>query len=343
MASLEMNDLKKIGLGLTGFGVFFTFLGVIFVFGKGLIAMGNILFLAGVTLTIGIHPAIQFFTTGQNFKISFGLGFFLYVVFGWPIFGLLLESCGFLVLFSGFCPTLAVFLQRIPLLGWLFQQPYIRLKMVVKVYGQIKAANPQRVLLCFLEKGIEFEVIHVDLDQLEQKKPEHLLRQPFGQVPAIEDGDLKLFESRAIVRYYATKYADQGTDLLGKTLEKRAIVDQWVEVENNYLYAVALPLVINVVFKPKFGEPCDVTLIEELKVKFEKVLDVYENRLATNRYLAGDEFTLADLTHMPGMRYIMNETTLGDGLVTSRENVNRWWNEISARPAWKKLMDLAAY
>jgi len=51
--------------------------------------------------------------------------------------------------------------------------------MVVKVYGQIKAANPQRVLLCFLEKDIEFEVIHVDLDKLEQKKPQHLLRQVY--------------------------------------------------------------------------------------------------------------------------------------------------------------------
>ncbi|WZZ24050.1 hypothetical protein YC2023_007451 [Brassica napus] len=50
----------EIGLGLTGFGVFFTFLGVI--------AMGNILFLASVTLTIGIQPAIQFFTKRLNFK-----------------------------------------------------------------------------------------------------------------------------------------------------------------------------------------------------------------------------------------------------------------------------------
>ncbi|KAL1211473.1 Glutathione S-transferase F11 [Cardamine amara subsp. amara] len=214
--------------------------------------------------------------------------------------------------------------------------------MVVKVYGQIKAANPQRVLLCFLEKDIEFEVIHVDLDKHEQKKPEHLLRQPFGKVPAIEDGDLKLFESRAIARYYAAKYADQGTDLLGKTLEKRAIVDQWMEVETNYFYVVVLPLVMNIVFKPKFGEPCDVALVEELKVELENILDVYENRLATNRYLAGDEFTLADLTHMPAIRYMMNETTLS-GMITSRENVNRWWNEISARPAWKKLMELAAY
>ncbi|KAJ0237188.1 Glutathione S-transferase F11 [Hirschfeldia incana] len=210
--------------------------------------------------------------------------------------------------------------------------------MVVKLFGQIKAGYPQRVLLCFLEKGIEFEVIHVDLNKFEQKKPEYLLRQPFGQVPAIEDGDLKLFESRAIARYYATKYADQGTDLLGKTLEQRAIVEQWMEVEANYFNVVVLPLVINIVFTPNY----DAALVEELKVKFEKILDVYENQLATNRYLAGPEFTLADLTHMPGMRYIMNEAGLGS-MVTSRENVNRWWNEISARPAWKKLMEMAAY
>ncbi|ESQ50683.1 hypothetical protein EUTSA_v10022520mg [Eutrema salsugineum] len=54
------------------------------------------------------------------------------------------------------------------------------------------------------------------------------------------------------------------------------------------------------------------------------------------------EFTLADLTHMPGMRYIMNEAGLS-GMITSRENVNRWWDEMTARPARKKLMEMAAY
>ncbi|VVA96298.1 unnamed protein product [Arabis nemorensis] len=214
--------------------------------------------------------------------------------------------------------------------------------MVVKVYGYVQASCPQRVLLCFLEKEIDFQFIHVDLDTLEHKKQEHLLRQPFGQVPAIEDGDLKLYESRAIVRYYATKYADQGTDLLGKTLEQRAIVDQWMETEVNYFNAVGQPIVINLVVNPRLGVPCDFALVEELKVKMEKIFDVYEKRLATNRYLAGDEFTLADLTHMPGLRYTMNETG-SSSMVTSRPNLNRWWNEISARPSWKKLMEMAAY
>ncbi|XP_074269849.1 vesicle transport protein GOT1-like [Silene latifolia] len=127
MSSFEMNDLKKIGLGLTGFGIFFTFLGVMLFFDKGLLAMGNILFLFGLALTIGPKPTLQFFMKPQNYKgtISFGVGFF-FVIIGWPIIGMLLESYGFVVLFSGFWPTLAVFLQRIPLLGWVLQHPFFR-------------------------------------------------------------------------------------------------------------------------------------------------------------------------------------------------------------------------
>ncbi|WZY79887.1 hypothetical protein YC2023_026271 [Brassica napus] len=113
--------------GLTAFGVFFSFLGVVFVFDKGLLAMGNILFISGVSLTIGLKSTMQFFTKRQNYKgtISFGAGFF-FVVIGWPILGMMLETYGFFVLFSGFWPTLAVFAQKIPVLGWIIQQPYIR-------------------------------------------------------------------------------------------------------------------------------------------------------------------------------------------------------------------------
>ncbi|EEF40583.1 Vesicle transport protein GOT1B, putative [Ricinus communis] len=100
MMSFEMNDRKKIGLGLTGFGIFFSFLGIIFFFDKGLLAMGNILFVSGLSLTIGMKSTMQFFMKRQNFKgtISFGAGFF-FIVIGWPIIGMILEAYGFIVLF----------------------------------------------------------------------------------------------------------------------------------------------------------------------------------------------------------------------------------------------------
>ncbi|CAN1253341.1 Vesicle transport protein GOT1 [Linum perenne] len=117
----------EIGMGLTGFGIFFTFLGIVFFFDKGLLAMGNILFISGVSLTIGPKSTMQFFMKRQNFKgtISFGAGFF-FVVIGWPIIGMILETYGFIMLFSGFWPTLSVFIQRIPVLGWIFQLPAVR-------------------------------------------------------------------------------------------------------------------------------------------------------------------------------------------------------------------------
>ncbi|KAL7116276.1 hypothetical protein ACP275_04G232700 [Erythranthe tilingii] len=127
MVSFEMNERKKIGLGLTGFGVCISLLGIIMLFDKGLIAIGNILFVSGVTVTIGLKSTVQFFMKRSNFKgtVSFGIGFF-FVIIGWPIIGMIVETYGFVVLFSGFWPTLAVFLQKVPVIGWLFQQPFIR-------------------------------------------------------------------------------------------------------------------------------------------------------------------------------------------------------------------------
>ncbi|MBD4021341.1 glutathione S-transferase, partial [Xanthomonas citri pv. citri] len=70
--------------------------------------------------------------------------------------------------------------------------------MAIKLYGSNVSTATQRVRACLAEKGLEYEFVTVDMANKEHKKPEFLSRSPFGQVPAFEDGDLKLFESRAI-------------------------------------------------------------------------------------------------------------------------------------------------
>lgn len=118
-------------------------------------------------------------------------------------------------------------------------------------------------------------------------------------------------ESRAIIRYIAAKYVNEGPNLVGKSLEERGVVDQWLEVEANNLNPLILQVVLQLVILPRMGigeEKIDSTLVQDCVQKLEKAFDVYEQRLSKHHYLAGDSFTLADLsTHLPGIRYILGE------------------------------------
>ncbi|XP_050256845.1 vesicle transport protein GOT1 isoform X3 [Quercus robur] len=82
----ELTEQKKIGLGLIGFGIVFTFLGVVLFFDRGLLALSNIFCLTGVALLLGWRSTWNLFTNRANYKGSaaFLLGlFFLFV--RWPI------------------------------------------------------------------------------------------------------------------------------------------------------------------------------------------------------------------------------------------------------------------
>ncbi|KAL9319622.1 hypothetical protein ACSQ67_011461 [Phaseolus vulgaris] len=213
--------------------------------------------------------------------------------------------------------------------------------MVVKVFGPTYGC-PKRVVVCLIEKEIEFETVDVDLFKGEHKEPEFLKLQPFGSVPVIQDGDYTLYESRAIIRYFAEKYKEQGTELLGKTIEEKGLVEQWLEVEAHNFHPPLYDLVMNVLFAPLKGAPSDQKVIEESDKKLEKVLDVYEERLSNSKYLAGDFFSLADLSHLPFGHYLVNQTGRGN-LVRERKHVNAWWDDISNRPSWKKVLQLYKY
>ena len=122
-----ISDYQKIGIGLTGFGMAFLFLGVVMFFDKGLLAMGNILFLAGLAFVIGVERTFRFFFQRHKLRASgcFFVGILL-VLIGWPIIGICVEFYGFFVLFSGFFPVVINFVRRIPVVGNILNLPGIR-------------------------------------------------------------------------------------------------------------------------------------------------------------------------------------------------------------------------
>ncbi|CAA2999593.1 glutathione S-transferase F9-like [Olea europaea subsp. europaea] len=86
----------------------------------------------------------------------------------------------------------------------------------------------------------------------------------------------------------------------------------------------------------KLGITADQKLIQESEEKLHKVLDIYEERLSKSKYLAGDFFSLADLSHLPFLQYLMD--SLGkEHMIRDRKHLSAWWDDISNRPPWKKM------
>jgi len=123
---MQITDIQKIGVGLAGFGVAFLFLGILLLFDKGLLAIGNILFLSGLACVIGLERTFGFFFQWHKAKGSTAFfGGILVVLFGFPLVGMLVELYGFVLLFSGFFPVAVNFLRRVPVIGTLLNLPGI--------------------------------------------------------------------------------------------------------------------------------------------------------------------------------------------------------------------------
>ncbi|KAL9435713.1 hypothetical protein AB3S75_021892 [Citrus x aurantiifolia] len=207
----------------------------------------------------------------------------------------------------------------------------------IKVHGSVFSTATQRVLASLYEKELEYELVPVDMKAGEHKKEAFLSLNPFGQVPVLEHGDQKLFESRAITQYIAQEFPDKGTELAcpGKPIAPLLV---WKEVEALQFDPPSSKLNWELVYKSMFGMTTDPAAVEENEAKLAKVLDVYEARLSQSKYLACDCFSLVDLHHLPNINLLLG--TPVKKLFDARPHVSAWAADITSRPAWAKVLAL---
>jgi glutathione S-transferase len=147
-------------------------------------------------------------------------------------------------------------------------------------------------------------------------------------------------DPRAICRYLCTQFPNQGNkSLYGTGSLERASIEQWLQAEAQNFNPPSSALVFHLAFAPFLNIPQDHAAIAENERKLQQVLNVYNEILSKNEYLAGDEFTLADLSHLPDSQYIVNSER-GRKLFTSRKNVARWFDTISRRKAWEQVVKM---
>ncbi|KAG6834048.1 hypothetical protein H0H93_012322 [Arthromyces matolae] len=209
--------------------------------------------------------------------------------------------------------------------------------MVLKLYGTGGPLSTctKRVAIVLLEKEVPFEFIAVDLSKGEHKSPAFLENQPFGQVPYIDDEGFILYESRAISRYIAAKYADQGTKLIPTDPKAHALFEQAASIEQNNFDPFVYGAVVENVYKKTFlGKEPDPAVFEDFIKKLDAKLEGYEKILSKQKYLAGDELTLADLFHLP---YGVLLVVAGSNIMETKPNVARWWKDLISRPSWVSI------
>ena len=188
--------------------------------------------------------------------------------------------------------------------------------------------NGKKISIMLEETNLEYKVTKVNINKDEQFKPDFIKLSPFSKIPVIIDHDnnQSLFESGAILIYLGEK--------TGKFYDKdqRTIINQWLMGQMAY---VGPMLGQHHQFhhynpgKSEFGES------RYFKIS-ERIYRELDERLADSKYLAGKNYTIADIATFPWIaRHEWHDIGLKKFL-----NLTRWYEEISKRDAVKKGYDL---
>ena len=179
------------------------------------------------------------------------------------------------------------------------------------------------------ETNTPFELVLVDFAKGEHKQPAHLARQPFGQVPTLDDDGFKMYESRAMARYIDAK---GGGVLTPKSLQSRALMEQWMSVETSNFTPHAMKFIFHSVFKREQSS-------EVLKAAgdgLDTAYGVLERALAEQSFLVGGAFSLAEIGFMPYLEYLTHSQAASK--LAEHPRVAAWWSVIRQRPAWQKVI-----
>ncbi|RDW68209.1 glutathione transferase [Coleophoma crateriformis] len=210
--------------------------------------------------------------------------------------------------------------------------------MAIKLHGDPRATCYQRVAFILAELGLPFETVTVSIAKNENKSPEFLQLQPFGKVPALDDNGFVVFESRAICKYLANKYAVPGARLVPEDgdFEGLALFEQAASIEQSYFDPPSSAYAHDKIYKKFHGEETDEAAAAASLATLDAALAVYEGMLAQRQYLAGDRLTLADLFHVP---YGVVVKAAGAQEVFDRyPRVRKWLEGMEARESWRNLV-----
>ncbi len=200
----------------------------------------------------------------------------------------------------------------------------------MKLFDGGKAPSPRRVRVFLAEKGIEVPLVPVDMGAMEHRKEPVTSRNPLQRLPILEldDGTI-ITESVAICRYFEELHPEPA--LFGRGALGKALVEMWQRrMELNLMAAVAQAFRHIHPAMKEWEVPQIAEWGEANKPKAVEFLGILDRELAGREFIAGDEFSIADITGMIAVDFMKPARIAVPEDLT---NVIRWHRAVSARPS----------
>ena len=192
--------------------------------------------------------------------------------------------------------------------------------------------NGWKVSIALEEMGLPYRVRLVNIGAGEQKRPEFLAISPNGRMPAITDPEgpdgapISIFESGAILQYLARKTGR----FCGATERDRIDVDQWLMWQMGGLGPMAGQAHHFLHYAPGMTPPQDIPYAKDrYRAEVARLYGVLDRQLATHEYVAGGNYSIADMAIFPWARLWQRQ----EQQIETLPNMRRWLETLEARPA----------
>lgn len=200
-----------------------------------------------------------------------------------------------------------------------------------EIIGSSQSTYTRAVCMVCEEKGILYQ-----LTQTELGAPKVVAIHPFGKMPVLRHGDFELCESKAIATYLDRSFP--GPQLIPSDPRLAALTEQWVSLVNTvmdatlirtYLLAYAFPRTAD-------GKP-DRKAIEAVAPAVRRQIGVLDRAVAATGYLAGDQFSFADINLLPILYYIRQLPEAAEAL-SAATHLARYYERHAARPSFARTI-----
>jgi glutathione S-transferase len=201
----------------------------------------------------------------------------------------------------------------------------------MKIHESHNAPNPRRVRMFLAEKGIEVPYEEIDIVKAVNRSEDFRKKNPLGTVPVLElDDGTCISESVAICRYFEELHPQP--PLFGIDAKQRALVEMWNRrMEFNVLQAIADTFrQRHDFFKGRIRQLPEYAEVQRLNA--EDGLAWLDRELGAHRFVAGDQFSIADITAVVAIDFGRVSKI---AVKPDQKNLARWHAEVSARPSAK--------